>query len=228
MGERMSTTYPRSTEDAPPKEEEVREEEENVENMYSMIDDITESSVAEFSGEEENETPVPTGMLVSAKHEERFRDLLNRFKRSVERDEFEAFWDSRSRGRLKQKPEEIARSLLTAFVKGKSEDFVAKEVPVGGGRVDVLVVRDGDVYPIEIKMWRGREYVMVGLEQILEYVKNQEDVKEGYYLVFDPRSRKKGENTLNASYSRGNRVVRVISIDINPPAPSKMEPKDFL
>ena len=59
----------------------------------------------------------------------------------------------------------------------------------GTGRLDLGVVYEGNIYPIEIKLWRGEQYYRNGLDQIARYA-DTFGCKEGWLLSYDKSANK--------------------------------------
>ena len=64
------------------------------------------------------------------------------------------------------------------------ETFV--EVPSGPGRLDLIVVHNGQRYIIETKIWRGQAEFDSGVTQLTGYLQSEGE-KTGYYVVFHAR-----------------------------------------
>ena len=109
--------------------------------------------------------------------------LLSRFREFVERRGREAF-------KVTEMPQEATgQYLLMAYL-----DLVVRqlggdlftEVDSGNGRLDLIVVYQGNRYIIETKVWRGPVAFDEGLEQLAEYL-TTEGEERGYYVVFHAR-----------------------------------------
>ncbi|MEZ4862443.1 MAG: hypothetical protein R3C14_14105 [Caldilineaceae bacterium] len=109
--------------------------------------------------------------------------ILSHFRQFVERRGREAF-------KVTEMPQEATgQYLLSAYLdilmrQVGSETFV--EVPSGPGRLDLIVVYQGQRYVVETKIWRGRAEFDKGLQQLADYLET-EDVQEGYFVVFHAR-----------------------------------------
>ncbi len=66
--------------------------------------------------------------------------------------------------------------------------FMYPEVRTGRGRMDLILVHQGDKYIVETKIWEGQKSYQAGKEQLAKYLK-LEGVGEGYYIVFDHRKK---------------------------------------
>ena len=61
------------------------------------------------------------------------------------------------------------------------------EVQTGRGRMDLLILHNACKYIVETKIWEGDLLYEAGKAQLAKYL-TIEDVKEGYYVVFDHRN----------------------------------------
>jgi hypothetical protein len=62
------------------------------------------------------------------------------------------------------------------------------EVNNGRGRMDLLIIHQGEKYIVETKIWEGNKRYQAGKRQLAQYLK-LEQVQEGYYIVFDHRAK---------------------------------------
>ena len=60
------------------------------------------------------------------------------------------------------------------------------EVQTGRGRMDLLIIHNQRKYIVETKIWEGDRSYQAGKQQLAAYL-TLEDVREGYYMVFDHR-----------------------------------------
>ena len=60
------------------------------------------------------------------------------------------------------------------------------EVQTGRGRIDLVIVHNGQKYIVETKIWEGEKRYKAGKKQLKAYLKLEQAV-EGYYVVFDHR-----------------------------------------
>lgn len=97
-----------------------------------------------------------------------------------------AFWENNKvNGNIKNHPEEIGKSQLMAFLTGRGTGYLAREVPVGQGRQDIIFVEDPKS-PIIIEtkvITSNNEKYKEGKFQLIDYVKKNK-YDEGYYLIF--------------------------------------------
>jgi len=138
--------------------------------------------------------------------------VLLKFKELVERQVFEAF-------RLTPKPlEEIGRCLVQTALNSafSTQIFTFKEVPTGKGRMDILLICKGSKIPFEIKIWNSSVYFEKGLSQLSSYMQS-ENVKHGFYLVFD--NRKEADRSVFHQKTKAG-IVTVMFIAINPQSPT--------
>jgi hypothetical protein len=66
--------------------------------------------------------------------------------------------------------------------------FMYPEVRTGRGRMDLILLHQGDKYIVETKIWEGKKSYQAGKHQLAKYLK-LEGVDEGYYIVFDHRKK---------------------------------------
>lgn len=66
--------------------------------------------------------------------------------------------------------------------------FMYPEVRTGRGRMDLILVHQGDKYIVETKIGEGQKSYQAGKAQLAKYLK-LEGVGEGYYIVFDHRKK---------------------------------------
>jgi hypothetical protein len=74
---------------------------------------------------------------------------------------------------------------LDTFVR-QIRGFMYLEVRTGRGRMDLIILHDGEKYIVETKIWEGGSLYEAGKRQLAEYLK-LEGVEAGYYVVFDHR-----------------------------------------
>jgi len=68
--------------------------------------------------------------------------------------------------------------------------FIYPEVRTGRGRMDLILLHQGDKYIVETKIWEGKKSYQASLHQLAKYLK-LEGIAEGYYIVFDHRKKPK-------------------------------------
>ncbi len=66
--------------------------------------------------------------------------------------------------------------------------FMYTEVRTGRGRMDLIIFYKSEKYIVETKIWEGQTLYSNGKYQLAEYLK-LESITEGYYIVFDHRSK---------------------------------------
>jgi hypothetical protein len=125
------------------------------------------------------------------------------------------------------KPQEnIARALLQTFLANRSY----REVPVRGGRVDILSFQKEGRILYEAKIWRGEKYHAQGLREISEYLKGEgedDDLFAVFYVVFDSTKTYCSKSHLGESFTVeriGIHDVYTITICLAPPQPSTIKP----
>lgn len=109
--------------------------------------------------------------------------ILTNFRQFVERRGKEAF-------KVSPMPQEATgQYMLMAYLDAVLRQIggvVYTEVPSGDGRLDLIVIFQEERYIIETKIWRGAVYFDRGIEQLHQYLAS-EDLREGYYVVFNAR-----------------------------------------
>ena len=109
--------------------------------------------------------------------------LLNNFRDFIARAGFRIL-------QVPETPQEfVGQHLLFAYL----DQFVSSvngamymEVPTGRGRMDMIILHNEKKYIVETKLWRNERQYTQGKQQLATYL-STEDVKEGYYVVFDHR-----------------------------------------
>lgn len=138
----------------------------------------------------------------------------------MEAEAVNSFWDSRARGRLRNRPEKLGQECLGLFASAKLEKRGAliREATSGTGFVDVLVTfSSGLVHVVELKILRNNK--LVGPEQLATYMKHKRR-KEGWLVFFDARDPDDRQQTPAVLKERDS-TIRVIVVDINPIAPNR-------
>lgn len=161
--------------------------------------------------------------------ERREFDIINSlesFNQFVERDGWRAFWTDGSlrNNRLKNQPEEIGKSQLMAFLKGHGIKFgiqhnTFQEVQEGAGFCDVIHIDHfGTRFVFELKIWRGKASYQTGIKELDSYL-SHENLDEGFYIIFDKRTRDKAALKTPITTDSG-KVIHIIQIDIAQIAPT--------
>ncbi len=110
--------------------------------------------------------------------------LLDNFKDFIARAGFRIL-------QVPETPKEyVGQNLLYAyldqFIRIVNADMFL-EVQTGRGRIDLLIIHNGQKYIVETKIWEGERYYQAGKKQLVAYLKS-EKADEGYYVVFDHRT----------------------------------------
>jgi hypothetical protein len=146
--------------------------------------------------------------------------LLNEFRHATEARAIDAFWISRIKGTLRQRPEKIAQALFTLFTKGtliNRSGILLREFQSGIGFVDVGIIFSSTLHLVEIKVITDD---FTGLGQLEQYMKTEKR-QEGSLLIFD--SLKPDEKIdLPARINTSAGVVKIYRVDINPRPPSSL------
>src|SRR6185312_7394 len=149
----------------------------------------------------------------------RIRTELDDFRLFVERQAYRDIF-------VGTEPQEnIARALLQARLRGRTY----REVPVRGGRTDILAFSgsEGERVIIETKIWRGPEYHEQGIRELEEYIRGESDdgrLLGPFYVVFDPTDSARAAAYEGSSIStRALADVRtdILAIRLRPPTPSR-------
>lgn len=145
--------------------------------------------------------------------------LVAEFKKAVEARAIDAFWVSRKNNRLRARPEKIAQALLAVFAKAvvANKGMVIRELASGVGFVDVGVAFGGVMHLIELKILKGP---MTGAGQLSAYMKT-EGRPTGWLLLIDARKVLKRTAT-PSRIKAGNRTIRILRVDVNPPPPNTL------
>ena len=75
---------------------------------------------------------------------------------------------------------------LDAFVR-QIRGFMYVEVRTGRGRMDLIILNEGEKYIVETKIWEGNVLYQQGKSQLAKYLR-LEGARAGYYVVFDHRT----------------------------------------
>lgn len=145
--------------------------------------------------------------------------ILHGFHRATRARIVDSFWESRAAGKLRQRPEKIAQSILTAFVLGvltNGGGSLFRELASGTGFVDIVVMLSTIPHLVELKILRDQ---FSGPAQLGNYM-FIEDRKIGWLVVFDARDESK-KTQIPKVIKVASGTIRVIVIDINPVAPSR-------
>ena len=76
---------------------------------------------------------------------------------------------------------------LDQFVR-QVRGFMYLEVRSGRGRMDLIILHQQRKYIVETKLWEGKRFYATGKEQLALYLATEGET-EGYYVVFDHRSK---------------------------------------
>jgi hypothetical protein len=102
--------------------------------------------------------------------------------------DFQQFWRENSDiWKTKSDYEEAAPHLvLMAFLQRiiNGGGQIIREMAAGTGRLDICIVYENRKYPIELKIWRGKQSLEEGLEQTARYMDTY-GCSEGWLVVFD-------------------------------------------
>ncbi len=118
--------------------------------------------------------------------------------------------------------ENIERALLQAYLLPRNY----REVPVRGGRSDVLMFEMDGRLVFETKIWRGQANFNSGLSEIAEYIQGEGDdglLTCAFYIVLDPTVTARAaayisRDEVSSRLKEGN--IEVVVVHIKPPQPS--------
>jgi Holliday junction resolvase len=105
--------------------------------------------------------------------------------------DFQQFWRENSDIWLRRfdyeeaAPHLVLMAFLQRVINGGGQ--IIREMAAGRGRLDLCVVREGEKYPIEIKLRRGEKSRAQGVEQTLRYM-DAYGAREGWLAIFDRRA----------------------------------------
>jgi hypothetical protein len=146
--------------------------------------------------------------------------FLREFKNIVEAAAVNSFWESRVKGKLKNRPEKLGQEIFDVFARAKlaQKGAAIREGVSGIGFVDVFVTfSSGLLHVIEMKMLKGSE--LPGPAQLATYMKHQ-NRREGWLVFFDAR-RPSNRGPVPATLKRASGTIRTVVVDINPLPPHK-------
>ena len=107
--------------------------------------------------------------------------------------DFQQFWRENSTiwtDKIQYKeaaPHLILQAFLQRILNGGG--YIRREMAAGTGRLDLGVVYENKIYPIEVKLWKGAKYYKEGLDQTARYIDTY-GCKEGWLVIFDQGKRK--------------------------------------
>jgi hypothetical protein len=127
--------------------------------------------------------------------------------------DFQQFWRENSdiwKGKVlyvEAAPQLILQAFLQRVLNGGGD--IKREMAAGTGRLDLGVVYEGIIYPIEIKLWRGDQYYQKGLDQIARYA-DTFGCKEGWLVIYD----KSVNKTWDEKVYRKEEVVNGVEVTV--------------
>jgi hypothetical protein len=146
--------------------------------------------------------------------------FLDEFRSTVEAEAVNSFWDSRTRGHLKKRPEKHGQELLGVFARAKLAERGAaiREAVSGIGFVDVLVTfSSGLLHVVELKVLRSKD--VPGPTQVATYMKHR-GRKSGWLVFFDARPPDR-RIIVPSAFKAAAGIIRTVLVDINPVPPSR-------
>jgi hypothetical protein len=148
------------------------------------------------------------------------RKFLEEFKSTIEAEAVNSFWESRTKGILKKRPEKLGQELLGVFARTKlaARGSAIREAVSGIGFVDVLLTfSSGLLHVVELKMLKGKD--IPGPAQLETYM-NHKKRPEGWLVFFDAR-KPIMRRAVPTIFKRASGTIRTLLIEINPVPPSK-------
>lgn len=149
------------------------------------------------------------------------RQILLEYKSAVESRGIDAFWKSRGKGELRSKPESIAQAMLATslkmFFRNRDSGLVLREFASGIGFVDVGILLSRVLHIVELKVLISS---FQGPAQLKQYMLS-EHRREGWLIVIDTRPDKLKTKLAEVIHTKKAGTIRILSVDINPTAPSK-------
>jgi Cdc6-like AAA superfamily ATPase len=106
--------------------------------------------------------------------------------------DFQQFWRENSQiweERFDYKeaaPHLIMMAFMQRIINGGGQ--IVRDMAAGTGRLDLCLIYEGQKYPIELKLHRGKKSIENGLEQTARYVDTY-GCSEGWLVVFDRRDK---------------------------------------
>jgi hypothetical protein len=149
-------------------------------------------------------------------------NVLQLFKQGIEARAVDVIWKSRAKGQLRPKPEKVGQGLLAAFVMGtlsNGKGHLLREMGSGVGFVDVAIILGSVLHLVELKVLLSGGFS--GVAQLTEYMRTEQR-RQGWLVVFDARRNDKQE-PLPPKVDTKDGTVRILVININPVAPSKLK-----
>lgn len=189
------------------------------------VNEIVISSRNEIASDDRvRELPALWSRLAALADPKEFSNVLRRFASRIAREDWSIFWETPGE-RFRANPEALGKALLGNFLEGHGKGlmFIAHELHVGEGYVDVLAYFLGKPFIIELKMvgagW-GSGKAKGGIGQLSYYDERYDDA-DLFLIVFDGRKTQTGEK-FPPSYKLGNgKTVQVLTVSIFSTAPTR-------
>lgn len=168
--------------------------------------------------------PALNQFIESMTHPVAFFDVLCRFARRVAREDSRLFWSDYGR-KFNPSPEAIGKALLGIFLEGHSRGtaFVAHELHVGEGYVDVVVFFMNKTFIIELKVV-GANWSFGKAESGLNQLQCYDDLyanAELFMVVFDGRKTQRGKQLPEECKLDNGKTARVLTVPIFSIAPTR-------
>lgn len=150
------------------------------------------------------------------------RKFLEKFKKTIEAEAVNSFWESRAKGKLKRRAEKLGQEILGVFASAKlgGRGAAIREATSGTGFVDVLVTfSSGLLHVVELKILKGGK--VPGPGQLATYMKHK-NRKEGWLVFFDARPSNR-KHPIPTIFKVSEGTINTLLIEINPVAPSQVK-----
>jgi hypothetical protein len=127
--------------------------------------------------------------------------------------DFQRFWRENSdvwveRFQYKEAaPHLILQAFLQRVLNGGGD--VQREMATGKDRLDLCIIYKNKEYPVELKIYRGKQSIEKGIEQTLNYM-DKLGCNDGWLLVFDRNQEKSwDEKIYQKTEQAGNKTVNI-------------------
>lgn len=144
--------------------------------------------------------------------------ILAQFGSAIQARAIDVFWLSRKKGKLRSRPEVIAKGLFATFANAvlRGRGHLLREFASGVGFVDIGVVISRSLHIVEFKVLKNR---FAGPAQIAVYMAN-EGRRQAHLVVIDARAPSR-KQALPDRVTTPAGTVLVRRVDINPTPPSR-------
>ena len=115
----------------------------------------------------------------------------------------------------------MSQGLLVSLIMGVLSDgrgHLLRELASGVGFVDMAIILGSVLHLVELKVLQRGTFS--GVSQLRQYMRTEKR-RQGWLVVFDARRQDKQEPLPLSTHTRDG-TIRILVININPPAPSKL------